>query len=289
MAIDYGQVLDWLAEITHSEPGAQRALELLPELTPQAVLDNWDLLSQIRAALDLSEAPVLADHLDLSPILTSLGPEGARLNIPEFLAINLEAKTSASALRWLSPLNPTWSRLAAFKGRLFPFDELIEPLDRTFGPDGEILDGASARLASLRRELGAARAALTFKLNELIRSEEYRPLLMDDLVTTRNDRFVIPVRASATGKNRGLVHDWSNSGATAYLEPLETVEDNNRLALIKKEEKREIDRILTLLSSLCRDLTPQLLTAGQALTDLDLALAQAKLARLWHDESGCDL
>ncbi|MDR2302544.1 MAG: Smr/MutS family protein [Deltaproteobacteria bacterium] len=281
-AIDYGQVLDWLSEIAHSEPGAQSALELMPELAPKAVLANWDLIAQIRAALDVSEAPDLHDHLDLSPILSSLGPEGARLNVPEFKAINLEAKTSAAVLRWLTPLAPTSPLLAAFAEKLFSFDELIASLDRTFGPEGEILDGASARLAALRRELSSARSALTFKLNELIRSEEYRPLLMDDLVTTRNDRFVIPVRASATGKNRGLVHDWSNSGATAYLEPLETVEDNNRLALIKKEEKREIDRILTALSSTCRDLTPQLLSAGAALTKLDLALAEAKLARLWR-------
>ncbi|MDR2368261.1 MAG: Smr/MutS family protein [Deltaproteobacteria bacterium] len=281
-AIEFGQVLDWLAELTHSGPGAQAALDLRPGLTPQEALAGWDLIGQARAALDVSEGPDLRDHSDLRPILSSLGPEGSRLDVREFRAVGLEAKASAQALAWLAPRAESSPGLAAIASGLSPFGELIDGIDRTFGPDGEILDSASPRLASLRREISSARSALSIKLGELIRSEEYRPLLMDELVTTRNDRFVIPVRASATGKNRGMVHDWSNSGATAYLEPMETVEDNNRLALIKKEEKREIDRILTRLSSLCRELAPGLTQAGAALTKLDLTLAEARLARLWR-------
>ncbi|MDR0621320.1 MAG: Smr/MutS family protein [Deltaproteobacteria bacterium] len=281
-AIEFGQALDWLAEIAHSEPGARAALDLRPELTPQGVLANWDLIGQARACLDVSDGPDLRDHVDLRPILSTLGPEGARLNVPEFRAVGLEAKTSGQALKWLGQHLERAPGLAAVAADLSPFDELIESVDRTFGPEGEILDSASPRLAALRQELGAARSALALKLGELIRSEEYKPLLMDDLVTTRNDRFVIPVRASATGRNRGLVHDWSNSGATAYLEPLETVEDNNRLLLIRKEEKREIDRIFARLSALCRELAPNLTRAGAALTKLDLALAEAKLAHAWR-------
>ncbi|MDR1111989.1 MAG: Smr/MutS family protein [Deltaproteobacteria bacterium] len=280
-AIEYGQVLGWLSEITHSEPGSAAALALSPSLGPEEALGSWALIGEARAALDVSEGPDLRDHLDLAPILSTLGPEGSRLDIPELRLVGLEAKSSAMALAWLGPFSGS-PGLSAIAGDLSSFRDLSEALDRSLGPDGEVLDGASPKLARLRQELGASRSALALKLADLIRSEEYRPLLMDDLVTTRNDRFVIPVRASAAGRRRGLVHDWSNSGATAYLEPMETVEDNNRLALIKREEQREIERVLAHLSSMCRELAPDLARAGRALTSLDLTLAKARLARLWR-------
>ncbi|MDR3134711.1 MAG: Smr/MutS family protein [Deltaproteobacteria bacterium] len=281
-AIEYWSVLEWLSEVTQSEPGSAAALSLSPTLSPQESMANWDLVGQARAALDISEGPDLRDHLDLSPILSTLGPEGARLDIAELKLVGLEAKTSSAASGWLASFLESSPALAVIAGKLAPFHELMKSLDLSLGPEGEILDSASPRLASLRQEMSSARAALSLRLSELIRSEEYKPLLMDELVTTRNGRFVIPVRASATGKKRGLVHDWSNSGATAYLEPMETVDDNNRLALLQKEEKREIDRILTRLSSACRENSHCLALAGEALTLLDLTLAEAKLARLWR-------
>jgi DNA mismatch repair protein MutS2 len=105
---------------------------------------------------------------------------------------------------------------------------------------------------------------------------------MDEIVTTRGERFVVPVRAGAASRSRGLVHDWSKSGATAYLEPIETVEDNNRLAYLKNREKEEIARILASLSSQCRDQAEALAKSAAALTLLDLYLAQGRLARAWR-------
>lgn len=274
--------MDWLAELAHSEPGAQAAVALTPDLSPAQALENWALIGEARAALSLSESPDLRDHHDLTEILSSLGPEGARLNLDELKLVGEEAKTSALALGWLKGFSESSPKLSAIAAKLASFDEIVSAVARTIGPDGEILDGASPRLASLRQEISGARSALSLRLGELVRSEEYKPLLMDDLVTTRNDRFVIPVRASAAGRGRGLVHDWSNTGATAYLEPLETVEDNNRLAKLKREELREIDRILASLSALCREQAPLLRAAGQALTLLDLTLAEARLASQWR-------
>ncbi|MDR1050732.1 MAG: Smr/MutS family protein [Deltaproteobacteria bacterium] len=280
--IEYGRVLEWLADVAHSEPGMEAALALAPGLPPERILAGWALIAEARAGLAVSDRPDLREHLDLADILGVLGPEGARLDMEELKAVASEARAAACARGWLAGRAATSPGLAEIYGETADFSELSRAFETTLGPEGEILDTASPRLARLRQEIGGARAALTLRLGELIRSEEYKPLLMDDLVTTRNDRFVIPVRASATGKNRGLVHDWSNTGSTAYLEPLETVEDNNRLALLKREEKREIDRILARLAAMCRERVPDLRRTGEALTRLDLVIAEAELATLWR-------
>ncbi|MDR3037691.1 MAG: Smr/MutS family protein, partial [Candidatus Adiutrix sp.] len=171
--------------------------------------------------------------------------------------------------------------LFALAAGLTPCPDLVEAIERTIGPDGEILDTASSELARLRLEAAATRQGLTSKLTDLIHSDSFRHLVRDELVTTRSDRFVVPVRASAAGRKRGLVHDWSKTGATAFLEPLEVVEDNNKLGFLKRREKAEIERLLRRLSEQCRAVAPDLLASGHLLTRLDLILAQARLARLW--------
>jgi DNA mismatch repair protein MutS2 len=280
--LEYDGVLQWLAEETHSEPGADRALGLLPELSAEQIKQSWAAISEAKSILDTSESPDLRDHLDLGFLLARLGPEGARLEPDELRLVGLEAETSTRVRQWFGTAEVEFPTLAPLAADLNDFSDFTSLLARTLGPDGEILDSASPRLAQLRLELGSTRSALTMKLSDLMRSEEFQPVLMDELITTRNERFVLPVRASAAGRRRGLVHDWSKSGQTAYLEPLETVEDNNRLAKIKLEERREIERILARVSAICRELTPALALAGTALTQIDVVMAQARLAVVWR-------
>jgi DNA mismatch repair protein MutS2 len=149
---------------------------------------------------------------------------------------------------------------------------------RSVSPEGEILDSASPELRRLRQEQAAARQALVDKLRALVRSAEYSPLIRDDVITTRQDRFVIQVRAGAAGKNRGMVHDWSKTGATAYLEPLETIDDNNRLNFLRTREAMEIERVLLGLSAMCREASGNLSRDGVTLSYLDQVTASARMA-----------
>ncbi|MDR2442787.1 MAG: Smr/MutS family protein [Deltaproteobacteria bacterium] len=280
--LEFEGVLRWLAEETHSNPGADLAMSLRPNLDAEGVKESWAKINEARDLLATLESPDLRDHVDLTTLLSKAAPESARLDPDELRVFGLEAQTSTMVLAWFRGVKSDLPLLQAIVGDLFDFSELTGVLARTFGPDGEILDSASPRLAQLRLELTNARSALTLKLGDLMRSEEYKPVLMDELITTRNDRFVVPVRASAAGRRRGMVHDWSKSGQTAYLEPLETVEDNNRLAKIKLEERREIERILLKISQMCRELAPFFVKAGRALTIIDVIMAQARLAIIWR-------
>ncbi|MDR1577083.1 MAG: Smr/MutS family protein [Deltaproteobacteria bacterium] len=280
--LDYGVALETLAERTHSAPGARLALALKPNLTPPEILNSWARIEEAQKLALAAESPDFRDLVDLSGLLVTLGPEGALIEPLELLIVGRVAATSRAALEYFQPRQKEAPLLFEIAQLLDPFDSLVESIEASVGPEGEILDTASPALARLRQDLISSRLALTAKLTELTRSPEFKPLLMDDIITTRGERFVVPVRAGAASRSRGLTHDWSKSGATAYLEPLETVEDNNHLAYLRHREKEEILRILRALASQCRQAVPRLAQSVAALTQLDLIMAQGRLTNDWR-------
>jgi DNA mismatch repair protein MutS2 len=251
-------------------------------LDPEGIEASWKLVREAQTVLLSAGSPELSLHLDLTPLLEKALAEGAVLPPEELLLLKDEALCSRSAKLHLRPFESEAPGLWALTRDLETFSEFIEAMDRSLSPEGDVLDQASPELARIRRETALARRAVTDKLISLMRSDEFRHVVRDELVTTRQDRFVIPVRASGAGRSRGLVHDWSKSGQTAYLEPLEAVDDNNRLAYLKKTEAAEIERILARLSAMCRDAAGAMREAGRILTGLDLVLAEGRLALSWN-------
>ncbi len=264
--LEYNAALEWLSEETHSEAGRLAALALTPDLAPDEILHSWSLIGEGREVLNQGDHLDLSRHLDLTAILEPLKVEGSMLNAEELLAVGDEARCARAAQTFFAAFWETAPGLGALAAGLAAQPDLIAAIERAIGPDGEILDSASPELARLRLEQAATRQGLTTKLTSLMRSDSFRHLVQDDLITTRSDRFVIPVRAGGTGRGRGLVHDWSKTGATAFLEPLEAVEDNNKLSLLKRKEKAEIERILRRLSDECRAAAPELAASVSILT-----------------------
>lgn len=268
-----------LAEKALSGPGAEAALALRPEYEPDQVLNSWRLTEEARNLISRKGLPEIGGHLDVSLYLEHLLKPGAVLGPEELALIGLEAEAIQAAWAYFQEAASEAPGLFELASRLTPETDLIERLRRSIGPEGEISDTASPALARLRSEQTAARQVLVGKLNGLMQTGRFKTLVQDELVTDRGGRFVIPVRAAAAGSARGLVHDWSQSGATAFLEPLEAVEDNNRLGLLRRREREEIQRILADLSSRCARSAPSLLAGGRVLTELDLYLAKAELAK----------
>ena len=279
--LEYDAALEVLAGETHSEAGRLAALALSPDLPPEEILESWRLISEGREVLILGDSLDLSNHLDLTEVLEPLKVEGAMLGVDELRAVGLEARCSRAAQTFFAAFWEEAPGLGALAAGLSSLPDLIEAIERTIGPDGEILDSASSELARLRMEQAATRQGITSRLSNLMQDNSFRHLVQDELITTRSDRFVVPVRAGAAGSKRGLVHDWSKTGATAFLEPLEVVEDNNKLGLLRRKEKAEIERILRRLSDQCRQAAAELLVSGTILTKLDLILAESRLARRW--------
>ncbi|MDL2259750.1 Smr/MutS family protein [Deltaproteobacteria bacterium OttesenSCG-928-K17] len=279
--LEYNEALQRLAQETHSEAGRLAALALTPELTVEDILESWALISEGREVLNLGDSLDLAAHIDLTEVLEPLKVEGSMLGVDELRAVGFEARCARAAKTFFAAAEEAAPGLAALAVGLTSLPDLIDGIERTIGPDGEILDSASTELARLRLEQASTRQGITSRLTNLMQDNSFRHLVRDELITTRSDRFVVPVRAGAAGAGRGLVHDWSKTGATAFLEPLEVVEDNNKLGLLKRKEKAEIERILRRLSNDCRAAAAELIISGGILTRLDLILAQARLARIW--------
>jgi len=140
-------------------------------------------------------------------------------------------------------------------------------------PSGEIDDRASPELANIRHEINVLRSRITRSLEGLMRRSA--EAIQDELVTIRNDRFVIPVKADHRGRVQGVAHGYSSSGATAFIEPLETIDANNELQNLHESEAREIAKILFGLSEELRAQLPAIEMAAEAVAELDFINARA--------------
>jgi DNA mismatch repair protein MutS2 len=148
-------------------------------------------------------------------------------------------------------------------------------------PSGELDDRASPELANIRHEINILRSRITRSLEGLMRRSA--EAIQDELVTIRNDRFVIPVKADHRGRVQGVAHGYSSSGATAFIEPLETIDANNELQKLHESEAREIARILFGLSEELRAQLPAIEMAAQAVAELDFINACA----VFHQNFNC--
>ncbi|MGH2627141.1 MAG: endonuclease MutS2, partial [Anaerolineales bacterium] len=172
---------------------------------------------------------------------------------------------------------PVLARIAA---RLDPAPELVAAVSAVLDDRGEMLDTASPKLAALRREARGARERLETKLQRLIGDAKVAPLLQEAIITQREGRYVIPLRAEFKGRIKAIVHDQSASGATLFVEPIAVVDLNNRVREIELEEKEEIRRILSELSAKVGLRAEALTTTVEGLAELDLAFAKARYAEL---------
>jgi len=154
--------------------------------------------------------------------------------------------------------------------------KLAARLTKKILPGGELDDRASPQLAAIRRDIATARSRITRSLESLMRRSS--EAIQEELVTIRNDRFVIPVRADHQGRVKGVAHGSSSSGATIFVEPLETIDANNELQSLREAEQREIAEILFALSEELRRELPAIELAGEAVAELDFISAKAAFA-----------
>jgi DNA mismatch repair protein MutS2 len=155
---------------------------------------------------------------------------------------------------------------------------LVDAAARVIGPDGAVRDDASPELASLRRRLRRRRSEVSARLEKML--ETRRDALADAVVVLRNERYCLPVSASARSRVAGIVHDRSGSGHTIFVEPLEVVEANNELALAVAEERREVERLLTSLGRAVLDRAEDLVSAVEQVAELDALEAAAEFGAL---------
>ena len=198
---------------------------------------------------------------------TALDP-GTILDLSRLSSQALSARASIMAERDESPI---LSEIVAGLPR--ELNSLIARIANKILPSGELDDRASPELARIRHDITRLRSSITRSLESLMRRSE--EAVQDELVTIRNDRFVIPVKADHQGRIKGVAHGYSSSGATAFVEPLDTIDANNELQGLRELEAQEIARILFGLTEDLRQELPAIEAAAQAVTKLDVINAKA--------------
>jgi len=276
--LEFPKIREQLARYTSFSASRELALELLPSTVAPEVRRALALTSEARLLLDDFPETSIGGARDVRRAANHAA-RGGVLDGPSLLEV---ASTVAAArtlrarlLRLDRERYPQLVELAGLMPQLPPVEDAIL---HAIGDDGQVLDSASPELSRLRREIRIAFARLQEKLQNLISSSTVGGALQEPLITVRNGRYVIPVKASHRKDVRGLVHDQSSSGATLYIEPMATVELNNRWRELQSAEEQEVQRILAALSDSVGTAAPQIVAAVVTIAEIDLAFAKAKYA-----------
>jgi len=290
--LEYPAVLAHLAARCRFDVAAARARELGPSGDRETVSYLLDVTAEAVDLLTNFPDVSIGGARDIRP-QTARAAKGGRLQPDELLRVQdtlAAARVLRRAFMRLPEVEARFPRLLEFVDHLTEQPSLETDLGRSIGPRGDVLDTASEALARLRREVRTAQSRLTERLNALVTGGRYANVLQDTIVTTRDGRYVVPVRAEARGALPGVVHDTSASGQTLFVEPFEIVELNNKWRERQLEEAREVERILDALSAQIGAKAEALDTTVEAIAAIDLAMAKARLAfdlratrpRLWQ-------
>jgi DNA mismatch repair protein MutS2 len=254
---------------------------LLRELRPHTQLETLrrDHLraGEAREFLRESQRPSLGSIADPRPIFEKLGIEGDSCTAFEILAL-IDVARAARDLRTRFTKTP-FDSLDWLAGGMADFRDLVAELDGKILPDGSVDSSASAALARIRRSIEQLKVEIQSTLERLLDRLSRAGVLQEAVITLRNDRFVLPIRAEEKRRVDGIVHGASSSGATLYLEPMETVPLNNELVEAEDHEYAEVQRILGEFTEKLRARRDDLVRATEILSELDLAFAKAEFAR----------
>lgn len=277
--LEFDAILESLRLETSTPLGASRAPQLRPATEAGDVLRANGLTLESVSHLEERGALPFGTLTDPEPVLRRLnidGSDASPLQIQELLAVMKSGRDVKSSLALARERYP---RLWGEARDLPDLGNLIRFLDGKIGPQGEILDHASDDLSAIRRDLRRASARLEERLQQIVARPELARVLQDDYVALRSERHVIPIRSEARHTVPGIVHGISGSGATVFIEPMETVELNNELVTLRELESAEIRRLLREYSELLRGRLAEIQHLAEGLGRLDLAMARGRLAR----------
>ena len=290
-----------------SGPISEPLLEqVLPHTHLEKIRRDLELAGEAREYLRESARPGLAGIAEPSPLLDKLRVEGLALAALEILALVEVARAALDIYRTFAKApSPRATQHQATEGRtiagpscsatetatrgtprlselarsLADFRSLITELGGKINPDGTVDSSASAELGRVRRAIERAKVEIQSSLERMLRRFSQDNVLQDEVVTIRNDRFVIPVRAEEKRRVQGVVHGASSSGATVYIEPLETLALNNDLVELQDREFAEVQRILGEFTRKLQERREDLERAADILGEIDWAFAKGEFSR----------
>lgn len=275
--LEFDKILDRLLRFTSFSVGQERVLALRPTDDIRQAREWQAETSEGRRLLDEKSDIYLGAVQDLRPLLEQ-ALRGSPLLAADLLGVRYTLQRARALNRAIGRIADRFPRIADVAGRLDAPSAIIDEIGRCIDERGEVLDSASDALGRIRRELREAHARLMDRLQRIVGAAANAPYLQEAIVTQRQGRYVIPLRAEFKGRIPGLVHDQSGSGATLFIEPLAVVELNNRYREAQLAEEEEIRRILLRLTEMIAAEAGPIGRTVEALGDLDLIFAKARYA-----------
>lgn len=280
--LEFSKILKLIAAYAGSRAGQDAVMALRP------VSDAATIETALRDTDELYSFVAGGGHMpigglrDLRDLLVRLRTGTESLSGDDLLCVRADIEVARAVQKafesagWFAERLPD-SRLVERVTRMPTLGTAHREIVQAISDKGEVRDDASPRLASLRRELAHARNEIERRLTELVNTGG--DMFQDKFFTIRGDRYVVPVRASSQSMMQGLVHDTSGSGQTVFMEPLEFLPLNNRLAKLRSEEREEVLRILQALTDLLRNASAELGEMFETLVFFDALLARVRFAR----------
>ena len=275
--LELPRVLELLSEQAVSAEAKQRALRIRPEPEPEEVLRLLDQTDAARNLIGLRGSPSFSG---VKPVAEALdrADRGGALNTRELLTI---ADLLTAARRAKEYFNDEAAEKTAIDPLFLSLHGnrfLEEKIKRAIPDEDTIADAASTELADIRRHMRAAQAKSRQILQKIISSPSYGKILQETIITQRDGRFVVPVKAEHKGDLPGLVHDISSTGATLFVEPMGVVQANNEYIELQAKEQKEIDRILAEFSAEAAAHREDIQWDYDTLVHLDLIFARGQLS-----------
>ena len=276
--LEFDRIVEAVTGLALTSLGAEALSALAPHTDPRAVASALNATSETVTYLERNALFPLRAGTGLSDALTALEVPGHLLEplplraVADFLdSVDTTRASIQSATGSFPILTAVAARAASFRNEVAAVRHAIDP-------SGEVLDQASAKLRGIREQLRSKRARLRSTLDQFVRGRDTAKYLQDQIVTERNGRYVLMIRAEHRANVAGIVHGSSASGATLFLEPAATVEINNDLVELEEREREEIRRILLELTEAFRARPEDFRASLDVATELDVLQAKARFA-----------
>ncbi|MBU5473272.1 endonuclease MutS2 [Roseburia sp. MSJ-14] len=281
--LEYNKIIDLLTEYATSESGRELCRKLKPMTDLEAIEDaqakTRDALSRIfkKGSLSFSGLHNIGASLKRLEI-------GGTLGIEELLRIAslLEVAKRAKAYSRSDREDTKADSLDELFDKVEPLTPLLDEIRRCIISEDEIADDASSTLKNIRRSMKNINDKIRSQMNTMLNNTDTRNLLQDAVVTMRNGRYCLPVKAEAKGQVPGMIHDQSSTGSTIFIEPMAVVKLNNDLKELFLKEQEEIEVILANLSAQVAEYISFLQDDYQVLTELDFIFAKGSLAKSYN-------
>ncbi|HET7205611.1 MAG TPA: endonuclease MutS2 [Terriglobales bacterium] len=285
--LEFESLRDLLRGYASSPLGQCRIAAIMPSADCDWIQNQQQLTDEIREYRRVGGRFDFSGLLEIGKFVDKARIEGSALETAEIrdvvLLVDRAAEWREIALHPPAVMKSEWKAVGEFSARIIDFTSFLRSFRNKILPDGTLDDRASPELARIRRDVDKQKRLIQESLRSYLRRLAEGGTVQDELVTIRGERFVIPVKVEQKRRVRGVVHGASSSGQTVFVEPLETIEQNNELVRLLDEEQAEIHRILLEMTRRIGEQAEAILAASDVLAELELQFAKARFA----EDYGC--